>query len=105
MKKSALRELGAFVPDEPENVAVEWETKDGEKRRADIAIRHLSFSAMEKLEAGTPGFLARLVMACAVFDGEQLTQAEVEDLDPRFARALVQKILAMHGSGSDAPND
>lgn len=104
MQKSMLREIGAFVPDEPERMVVEWQTAKDETRSAQVEIKHLSFADMEKLEAGTPGFLMRLVLACVMFDGEHLTQEEVANLDPRFAKSLVRKAIEVQGGEEDDPN-
>lgn len=101
MQKSQLRELGLFAPDDLQQCEVVWQDGNDEERCVTVDVRHLSFGDMAKLRADEPGFLTRLIVAAVRFDGEALTPQETDALDPRFGRALVRKVLELHGDSQD----
>lgn len=100
MKKEDFVSAGVFSPDEFVERPIRWES-GGVMREAVVSIKTLSFGDMSRLQ-GDENFLVKLVCAAANFDGEYLTPAEVDRLNPKFARELLNAITEVNGGGEES---
>lgn len=97
MKLAELASTGALVEHSKEQKTVTWTALDGNEYSGEVTVKVLAFGVVEKmvnyaLEQGTTASVA-LIMAAVEFEGGDTLSLELaENLDPGFARALVEAI-------------
>jgi hypothetical protein len=110
MKLAELKAAGGFVPSAPIKKSVTWKRKGHDDVVFDVRVKRQSFGMIERTfmtgdddRSNSAAYIADSILL-GDKGSEAMTYEDAYQLEPSLAKALIDAINAVNGTGADPKN-